>query len=142
MKNFLIICLFFIVLFSACDECSDTDCPWDKAIVRFQPVNINGEFLLLMPDSIYNNDSIHLITPTTNIELSFDPPEIILILNQSVKEFIIDFSKNKKDTFNIDINMKDNKCCGKVFDYYSLSNQDTVLCEACFTDSSFKVVVP
>ena len=103
--------LIGIALFLGCnqDECNDSDECLNKYRISFEPVDLEGENLFQNPDSIYSSDSIRLFSGSPSIDLSFTASKVVLILNQAVNQFIIDFSKNKIDTFYIDKKYEDSE---------------------------------
>ena len=127
--------LFVVLLgFSSlsCDKCDDTEC-FGGVFVNFRPIDLNGNSLLDQPDSIYSLKSITLLPDTSGLRLSqLTNKASVGFSNTSISEFIIDWSRNKIDTFKVQLTSSrtSNDCCDAIR-LISLSNQDSTICAPC-----------
>ena len=134
--------LFVLLLgfsLSSCDLCDDTDCPPKVISMDFSPVDFNGAELLEMSDSIYNKDSIMILPENAVMRIIYSSSSFKVLINPSITEFTINWSRNKVDTFKMETFREELDCCGEIPRLRSLSNQDSVIKNI---SGTIKVVVP
>jgi len=68
----------------------------------------------------------------------FSDTRFLIILSPSLNEFTINWSRNKIDTFKMELTSHELECCGSRYEVRSLSNQDSIINHS----RTIKVVVP
>ena len=136
MKSFLIICLFFIVLFSACDKCSETDCPPKPNVfyLSILPLDSNNQSPYFEPNKFLEFDSLKLISLSNNLEINptYTDSSFSFFIPLNTDSFIIKYSYSQSEIVKINKKETFSDCCGSNFDGVSyIFNDTTVICGEC-----------